>query len=105
MSGDRTSVDDALDARHAALARRIVADVLMLPESAAQPDRALVADLGAESIDFLDLVFRVEEALGRSVTPSHWQTFVFEELGDHDLAHRITVDVIRRFIARHDTRT
>ena len=99
MSGDLTAVGDA---RHAELARRIVADVLMVPEAEALPERALVADLGAESIDFLDLVFRVEEALGRSVTPSHWQDFVAQELGDGDLAHRITVDVIRRFIARHD---
>ena len=99
MPGDLAAVAEA---RHAALARRIVADVLMVAEAEALPHRALVADLGAESIDFLDLVFRIEEALGRSVTPSHWQAFVAEEVGDHDLAHRITVDVVRRFIARHD---
>jgi acyl carrier protein len=105
VSSDLEAVGDAPGARHAALARRIVADVLMLPEAEVLPDRALVADLGAESIDFLDLVFRVEEALGRSVTPSDWQEFVFAELGHENLAHRITVDVIRRFVARHDTAT
>ncbi len=41
--------------------RDIIADVLVLDEDEVQPDSRLIADLGAESIDFLDLVFQLEK--------------------------------------------
>lgn len=40
--------------------REIVADVLVLDEDEVNLDSRLIADLGAESIDFLDLVFQLE---------------------------------------------
>jgi acyl carrier protein len=40
--------------------REIVADVLVLEEDEVRKDSRLIADLGAESIDFLDLVFQLE---------------------------------------------
>lgn len=42
----------------------IVADVLAIDESKVDPDKRLVADLGAESIDYLDLIFRLEREFG-----------------------------------------
>lgn len=45
-----------------------VADCLMealgVDEDEVQPDSSLTGDLGAESIDFLDIVFRLEKAFG-----------------------------------------
>lgn len=41
--------------------RDIIADVLVLDEDEVQADSRLIADLGAESIDFLDLVFQLEK--------------------------------------------
>lgn len=41
--------------------REIIADVLVIEESDVTLDRRLIADLGAESIDFLDLVFQLEK--------------------------------------------
>lgn len=40
--------------------RAIVADVLVLDEEEVALNSRLIADLGAESIDFLDLVFQLE---------------------------------------------
>ena len=40
--------------------RSIIADVLVLDESAIVLSSRLIGDLGAESIDFLDLVFQLE---------------------------------------------
>ncbi|MCW8984396.1 MAG: acyl carrier protein, partial [Thermoanaerobaculales bacterium] len=40
--------------------REIVADVLAFDESEIQRDGSLVDDYGAESIDFLDLVYQLE---------------------------------------------
>ena len=41
--------------------KSIVADVLVIDESEVELKKRLVADLGAESIDFLDLVFQLEQ--------------------------------------------
>lgn len=39
----------------------IIADVLVIDEADITLDKRLIADLGAESIDFLDLVFQLEK--------------------------------------------
>jgi len=44
--------------------REIIADVLVIDEKDVALDRRLIADLGAESIDFLDLVFQLEKEFG-----------------------------------------
>lgn len=41
--------------------RQIVADVLVIDEDEVSLNSRLIADLGAESIDFLDLVFQLEK--------------------------------------------
>lgn len=41
--------------------REIIADVLVIDEEEIQLQSRLIADLGAESIDFLDLVFQLEK--------------------------------------------
>ncbi|QDP71676.1 acyl carrier protein [Legionella israelensis] len=41
--------------------REIIADVLVIDEDDISPDSRLIADLNAESIDFLDLVFQLEK--------------------------------------------
>jgi len=41
--------------------REIIADVLVVEESDVTLNSRLIADLGAESIDFLDLVFQLEK--------------------------------------------
>ena len=40
--------------------REIVADVLAIDEEEVRPDGSLIDDYGGESIDFLDLVYRLE---------------------------------------------
>jgi acyl carrier protein len=42
----------------------VLVDALGVDEDEVTPDAALMADLGAESIDFLDIVFRMEKAFG-----------------------------------------
>lgn len=44
--------------------REIIADVLVIEEDDVSLDSRLIADLGAESIDFLDLVFQLEKEFG-----------------------------------------
>ncbi|MFC3908629.1 acyl carrier protein [Legionella dresdenensis] len=44
--------------------REIIADVLVIDEDEIALNSRLIADLGAESIDFLDLVFQLEKEYG-----------------------------------------
>lgn len=44
--------------------REIIADVLVIDEEDVSLHSRLIADLGAESIDFLDLVFQLEKEFG-----------------------------------------
>jgi acyl carrier protein len=48
--------------------RRIVAEALGRPEADVRLDSILMEDLGAESLDFLDIVFRLEREFGIQIT-------------------------------------
>jgi acyl carrier protein len=48
--------------------RTIVADALGRPETDVQLTSILMEDLGAESLDFLDIVFRLEREFGIQIT-------------------------------------
>ena len=101
MPGDPSVVEggNLLDA-----VRGIVAEVLMVPPDSVQADSALVADLGAESIDFLDLIFRLEELLGKKIPAERWDAFVRERLPGADLASAITTAVVAEFAERERDR-
>lgn len=54
MTDERTTIESQVI--------RIVADALDVDPGQIQPHSSLIDDLGAESIDFLDILFRVETA-------------------------------------------
>ena len=94
MPGDPSLVNGrALDQ----LVREIVAEVLVVPTDRVVPGSALVRDLGAESIDFMDLVFQLEDALGTRIPYTRWQQFIEASLPGADLSTAITPEVVRAF--------
>jgi acyl carrier protein len=50
--------------------RDVLVDALGVDAEDVKPEARLVADLGAESIDFLDIVFRLEKAFGIKIQQS-----------------------------------
>ncbi|HXE30636.1 MAG TPA: phosphopantetheine-binding protein [Terriglobales bacterium] len=63
----RETADRVLAARHDEIlttVRGAIAEVLGREESEVQPTSSLMNDLNAESLDFLDLLFRLESAFG-----------------------------------------
>lgn len=44
--------------------REVLVDALAVDDDEVQPDATLTSDLGAESIDFLDIVFKLEQTFG-----------------------------------------
>jgi acyl carrier protein len=83
-----------------ALVRDIIAEVLMVAPEEVRPDTALVRDLGAESLDFLDLLFRLEESLGRTIPPERWNDYVRDRTRGEDLATAITAQLVLEFAER-----
>lgn len=80
---------------------QVVADVLLVAPQTLRPDTRLVFDLGAESIDFLDLVFHLEDVIGKPIPASHWGRFIHDRFGDGNVSDLITVDTVREF-AEHE---
>ena len=76
---------------------RIVSEVLVVPEQAVGPDSALVAELGAESIDFLDLIFRLEEQLGVRIPVERWDAYMRARQPPFDPATDITPELVLAF--------
>ena len=60
----------------------IVADALDQPVEQVTFDSSLVDDLGAESIDFLDIVFRLESAFGLKIPEEEIWEGSFDGVGD-----------------------
>lgn len=77
--------------------QQLVADVLVISVNEVQPGRALIRDLGAESIDLMDLVFRLEEALDMRIPFTRWQRFVEVHLAGRDAAAGITPEFVQAF--------
>ncbi|HEY8256163.1 MAG TPA: acyl carrier protein [Gemmatimonadales bacterium] len=102
MPGDSSLVNGR---RLQELVRDIVAEVLVISPEAVTPDAALVRDLGAESIDFMDLVFRLEEALETRIPYTRWQRFLETRLAGADLSIAITPEVVRAFAEEERAKT
>lgn len=49
--------------------REILVEALGVDDEEVQADATLMGDLGAESIDFLDIVFRLEKTFGIKIPP------------------------------------
>ncbi len=93
MPGDSTSLTPEAVARGV---RLIIADVLFVSEDDVKVEKSLIEDLGAESIDFLDLVFRLEDVLGRKITVAHFDQWVRERLTGAETPD-VTVAIMTEF--------
>jgi acyl carrier protein len=77
---------------------RLIASVLMVPVDAVQPDVDLVYDLGAESIDFLDLMFSLDELVGGRVLPETWSAWLDERFPEAKSGKGITPAIMAEFV-------
>ena len=76
----------------------------MIPLESVRDDAALMRDLGAESIDLLDLLFRLEEALGEKVAVQRWEEFLRRRLTGADAATGITLELVVAFVEEQRSR-
>lgn len=79
--------------------RSVIAEVLFVDADSVRPAHSLIEDLGAESIDFLDLVFRLEDVLGKKVTAAEFDGWIRRRLARLGMAGKqdITVAMVTEF--------
>ena len=65
---------------------RIVAEALAKPIEAVRPSSILMSDLGAESLDFLDIVFKLEQEFGLRITRGEMEKAARGEMSDEEFA-------------------
>ena len=80
--------------------RGIISEVLLVPRDTVLAESALMDELGAESIDFLDMIFRIEDIVGRRIPTSRWYEFLEDRLRGANLARAITTAVVVEFAER-----
>jgi acyl carrier protein len=66
--------------------RALVADALARPLAEVTLDSRLMDDLGAESLDFLDIVFRLEHEFGIQITRGEMERAARGEMTDEQFA-------------------
>lgn len=74
------------DPEVAAKVRQIVAEALALDPSAVKNESLLMTDLGAESLDYLDIVFKIERTFGIQITRGEIQKAAQGDLTDEEFA-------------------
>jgi acyl carrier protein len=77
----------------------LVATVLSLTPGEVLPGSSFFQDLGAESIDLLDLRFRLEEALGLKLSGNELSEACGPGLTASEFRAAFTVEALARFVA------
>ena len=80
--------------------RVIISEVLLVPRDSVRAESTLMDELGAESIDLLDMIFRIEDIVGRRIPTSRWYEFLEDRLRGANLARAITTAVVVEFAER-----
>ena len=63
---------------------RAVVEALSVPESEVQPGTTLMDELGAESLDLLDILFRLERKLGVKIKAADVSAYIQGEIPEGD---------------------
>ena len=74
------------DPEVAAKVRQIVAEALALDPSTVKNESLLMTDLGAESLDYLDIVFKIERTFGIQITRGEIQKAAQGDMSDEEFA-------------------
>jgi acyl carrier protein len=76
----------------------IIVDVLVIDENKVQPTSRLIADLGAESIDFLDLVFQLEKEFSIKIPRGQLEKNARGDLTEEEFEQNVRLKPIRLYL-------
>jgi acyl carrier protein len=74
------------DPEIAAKVRTIVAEALAIDPATVKNESLLMADLGAESLDYLDIVFKIERTFGIQITRGEMARAARGDMSDEEFA-------------------
>jgi len=80
--------------------RLLLVDVLSVDAASIDLSSRVMDDLGAESIDLLDLRFRIERTFGFSITDEELAAAVGENITREEFQERFTVGALCDYIAK-----
>lgn len=69
-----------------AIVKDAVVEALALDDDEAAPDATIMDDLGAESIDLLDVLFRIQKATGVKIEASHLGDYIQGGIPDDEFS-------------------
>lgn len=79
---------------------RIVADALRVDVSVIKPETNLILDLNAESIDLVDIRFRIEEAYGFQIEQRAFIAAIAVDIPGGDVASALTMQRLTNFVLK-----
>ncbi len=77
---------ESSDPEIATKVRQIVAEALALDPNTVKNESLLMTDLGAESLDYLDIVFKIERTFGIQITRGEMQKAAQGDMTDEEFA-------------------
>ena len=75
-----------------------IAEALRVSPSKVTPDSRLFTDLGAESLDILDIRFRLEQIFGFKINQEEMMRSLGEGLGANEIRDKFTVGSVVQYI-------
>lgn len=78
--------------------RTIIVEALYIDAGKIRPESRLFDDLGAESLDILDIRFRIERAFGFKIEDREIISSLGKELSNAQIRERLTVESVVQFI-------
>ena len=78
--------------------RGCIAEALRVSPSMVLPDSLLLTDLGAESLDILDIRFRMEQIFGFKINQEEMMRSLGEGLSANEIREKLTVGSLVRYI-------
>lgn len=85
----------------------IIVEALRIDPSKVEPDARFIIDLGTESIDVLDIRFRIEAAFGFKISDGEVKRHIGEDLTAKEIEEKFTVgsliDYVKERLAEKET--
>jgi len=76
----------------------IIVEALRIDPSKVEPDARFIVDLGAESIDVLDIRFRIEAAFGFKISDDEVIRHIGEDLTAEEIEEKFTVESLIEYV-------
>ena len=90
--------ENYMDDKIFTIIKDIIVEALRIDPSKVEPDARFIIDLGAESIDVLDIRFRIEAAFGFKISDGEVMRYIGEDLTTEEIEEKFTVESLLEYV-------